>query len=141
MLEDPAVGECVVIEHPAPPNPYLEGVVAHIKEVTPYGVLLATDIGSGEYRATLDELTRPADMNGKFHHLPQPPKPPGHRPQSANVGYDGQAVSAAGGASDRSQSKSLGYTGDPCGKCGSLTLRRTGVCTTCDTCGDNSGCS
>ncbi len=33
-----------------------------------------------------------------------------------------------------------GYTGDVCSVCGSLRMRRTGTCSTCDDCGDNSGC-
>ena len=39
------------------------------------------------------------------------------------------------------QAKWKGYEGDPCGTCHSFTLKRTGVCVTCDTCGSNSGCS
>lgn len=35
----------------------------------------------------------------------------------------------------------FGFTGDPCQQCGMFTLRRTGLCTTCSSCGWNSGCS
>jgi ribonucleoside-diphosphate reductase alpha chain len=34
-----------------------------------------------------------------------------------------------------------GYEGDPCSKCGQLTLVRSGACMRCDTCGETSGCS
>jgi ribonucleoside-diphosphate reductase alpha chain len=33
-----------------------------------------------------------------------------------------------------------GYEGDPCGKCGQLTLVRSGACLRCDSCGETSGC-
>jgi hypothetical protein len=31
------------------------------------------------------------------------------------------------------------YTGEACGRCGSLNLVRTGTCKTCQDCGDSSG--
>lgn len=34
-----------------------------------------------------------------------------------------------------------GYTGDVCGTCGSLAMRRNGVCLVCDACGTTTGCS
>ena len=34
-----------------------------------------------------------------------------------------------------------GYEGDPCSKCGQLTLVRSGACMRCDSCGETSGCS
>lgn len=33
-----------------------------------------------------------------------------------------------------------GYDQQPCDRCGSLTLRRTGTCLTCETCASTSGC-
>jgi ribonucleoside-diphosphate reductase alpha chain len=33
-----------------------------------------------------------------------------------------------------------GYEGDPCSKCGQLTLVRSGACMRCDSCGETSGC-
>lgn len=42
----------------------------------------------------------------------------------------------------RGEAKARGYTGDMCQNptCGSFTMRRTGTCLTCDTCGFNEGC-
>ncbi|MFH1391179.1 MAG: adenosylcobalamin-dependent ribonucleoside-diphosphate reductase [Candidatus Diapherotrites archaeon] len=37
--------------------------------------------------------------------------------------------------------KEKGYTGDQCGGCGSMRVRRNGACTVCDDCGQTSGCS
>lgn len=34
-----------------------------------------------------------------------------------------------------------GYTGDECGQCGSMKMRRNGACLLCDSCGSTSGCS
>lgn len=34
-----------------------------------------------------------------------------------------------------------GYTGDPCGTCGALRLKRNGACLVCDACGTTTGCS
>lgn len=44
-------------------------------------------------------------------------------------------------AMDRKQAREAGYTGDPCGTCGALTMTRNGNCTKCDSCGATSGCS
>jgi ribonucleoside-diphosphate reductase alpha chain len=35
----------------------------------------------------------------------------------------------------------MGYEGDPCPECGSLTLVRNGTCLKCDSCGGTTGCS
>jgi len=37
--------------------------------------------------------------------------------------------------------KALGYTGETCGSCGSLRVKRNGSCTVCESCGGTSGCS
>ncbi len=38
------------------------------------------------------------------------------------------------------QARQKGYEGDPCSKCGQLTLVRSGACMRCDSCGETSGC-
>jgi ribonucleoside-diphosphate reductase alpha chain len=45
------------------------------------------------------------------------------------------------GAAAREQAVQKGYTGDPCGQCGHLTMVRNGACLKCMTCGSSSGCS
>ena len=37
--------------------------------------------------------------------------------------------------------KSRGYTGEACGSCGSMRVKRNGSCTLCEDCGSTSGCS
>ncbi|MFW6347985.1 MAG: adenosylcobalamin-dependent ribonucleoside-diphosphate reductase, partial [Cyclonatronaceae bacterium] len=39
------------------------------------------------------------------------------------------------------RARSMGYTGDACGDCGSMTMVRNGTCLKCETCGATSGCS
>jgi ribonucleoside-diphosphate reductase alpha chain len=39
------------------------------------------------------------------------------------------------------QAKLKGYSGEPCGNCGSWTLVRNGTCLKCETCGSTTGCS
>lgn len=41
----------------------------------------------------------------------------------------------------RAVATARGYTGDVCGTCGSLAMRRSGVCLVCDACGTTTGCS
>ena len=43
--------------------------------------------------------------------------------------------------SDYEKAKQLGYTGDSCVECGSMTMVRNGTCLKCITCGSTSGCS
>lgn len=33
-----------------------------------------------------------------------------------------------------------GYSGNVCGRCGGLRMKRTGTCVTCEDCGENEGC-
>lgn len=39
----------------------------------------------------------------------------------------------------RAVARAQGYTGDPCNTCGSLSMRRAGICLVCDSCGSTSG--
>ncbi|MEK6958074.1 MAG: LAGLIDADG family homing endonuclease, partial [archaeon] len=39
------------------------------------------------------------------------------------------------------EAREKGYTGDQCGACGSMRVKRNGACTLCDDCGTTSGCS
>jgi ribonucleoside-diphosphate reductase alpha chain len=51
-------------------------------------------------------------------------------------------TSAADEADERvKEAKALGYTGDSCGGCGSMKVKRNGSCTLCIDCGETSGCS
>jgi ribonucleoside-diphosphate reductase alpha chain len=43
--------------------------------------------------------------------------------------------------SDYDRAKQLGYTGDSCPECGSMTMIRNGTCQKCITCGSTTGCS
>lgn len=39
------------------------------------------------------------------------------------------------------KAKSMGYTGEVCGSCGSMNVRKNGSCSVCEDCGATSGCS
>jgi ribonucleoside-diphosphate reductase alpha chain len=55
--------------------------------------------------------------------------------------YPVAVVGPAGPPRDaRAVARLKGYEGDPCCKCGQLTLVRTGNCSRCDSCGESSGC-
>ena len=43
--------------------------------------------------------------------------------------------------SDYDRAKQMGYTGDSCPECGSMTMIRNGTCLKCITCGSTTGCS
>lgn len=53
-----------------------------------------------------------------------------------------QAVKNSESQEDKyNRARQMGYTGDACGDCGSMTLVRNGTCLKCNTCGATSGCS
>lgn len=51
-----------------------------------------------------------------------------------------EAPRALSGSGVRTMAKPL-YTGDACKLCGAVTMRRSGTCFVCDTCGETTGCS
>ena len=52
-----------------------------------------------------------------------------------------QTVKINNSDSDYDRAKQLGYTGDSCPECGSMTMIRNGTCLKCMTCGSTTGCS
>ncbi len=58
---------------------------------------------------------------------------------SATTATQTQATSSY--ESDYDKAKQLGYTGEACPECGSMTMVRNGTCSKCITCGSTSGCS
>jgi ribonucleoside-diphosphate reductase alpha chain len=60
----------------------------------------------------------------------------------APAGAAGENVfPAAIGSSRRKEARAKGYTGEQCGECGSMRVKRNGACTVCEDCGTTSGCS
>ena len=53
----------------------------------------------------------------------------------------GKAQAQDEAESDYDRAKQLGYTGDSCPECGSMTMIRNGTCQKCITCGSTTGCS
>lgn len=73
-------------------------------------------------------------------------------PLDEPIAIEGVPIAPAATASRMSQAidsfddkynhaRQMGYTGDACGNCGSMTLVRNGTCLKCNTCGETSGCS
>jgi len=64
----------------------------------------------------------------------------------ATLSAGGSAASTASRSTPRTttavqQARWMGYEGDPCPECGSLTLVRNGTCLKCESCGATTGCS
>tara|TARA_R110001599_G_scaffold69410_1_gene195216 strand:+ start:8719 stop:12324 length:3606 start_codon:yes stop_codon:yes gene_type:complete len=57
------------------------------------------------------------------------------------VAPQAKAKAASSYETDYEKAKQLGYTGDACPECGSMTMVRNGTCMKCITCGSTSGCS
>lgn len=52
-----------------------------------------------------------------------------------------EAVIPASLSERRQAAVAAGYTGDPCPTCLSFTLKQSGTCLVCETCGSTTGCS
>ena len=69
-------------------------------------------------------------------------KPAPEVAETAAVAAQAKAVTETDEAqSDYDRAKQLGYTGDSCPECGSMTMIRNGTCQKCITCGSTTGCS
>ncbi|MEO1021109.1 MAG: vitamin B12-dependent ribonucleotide reductase [Bacteroidota bacterium] len=66
---------------------------------------------------------------------------PVEAPQVAAAATEPVAKAKSSYESDYEKAKQLGYTGDACPECGSMTMVRNGTCLKCITCGSTSGCS
>jgi ribonucleoside-diphosphate reductase alpha chain len=77
---------------------------------------------------------------------PVAPSSPAAPIRSLNVTPETTAKATVSEASnvfehDYNKARQMGYTGDICGDCGSMTMVRNGTCLKCNTCGATSGCS
>jgi len=107
-------------------------------------------------QVSTEDIRHDAVGSGKDQHK----KPDGETEDDANVRpiavgeTRSQANLSAGGSSAATASRSsavsttavqqarwMGYEGDPCPECGSLTLVRNGTCLKCESCGATTGCS
>ena len=69
-------------------------------------------------------------------------KQPAPAPETVSDGQQAKSKEAKGSyESDYERAKELGYTGDSCPECGSMTMVRNGTCQKCITCGSTTGCS
>lgn len=59
----------------------------------------------------------------------------------ARCGYTMEAPPAEPAGFARASAARAGYDGNACTRCQNFTLRRSGTCMVCDTCGETTGCS
>ncbi|MEE4270812.1 MAG: vitamin B12-dependent ribonucleotide reductase [Thermoanaerobaculales bacterium] len=108
-------------------------------------------------QVSTEDIRHDAVGSGKDQHK----KAPGEKPDDANVrpiavgenrsqatlnSGSSSAATASRSSSSHSttavqQARWMGYEGDPCPECGSLTLVRNGTCLKCESCGATTGCS
>mgnify|MGYP001827632211 FL=1 len=107
-------------------------------------------------QVSAEDIRHDAVGSGKDQHK----KPAGEKPSDENVrpiavGQTRTEGSMSGGGSSAAtatrssnptatavqQARWMGYEGDPCPECGSLTLVRNGTCLKCESCGATTGCS
>ncbi len=107
-------------------------------------------------QVSIEDIRHDAVGGGKDQHK----KPPGEEADDANVrpiavgqsrthatmSAGGSAAATVGRSSSPTttavqQARWMGYEGDPCPECGSLTLVRNGTCLKCESCGATTGCS
>ncbi len=88
-------------------------------------------------------LSRPLSHPRSSHLHPTPQRSGGTGSTgSSSSDYASQPRVAAHALAERIRlARQRGYEGDPCPKCGQLTLVRSGACLRCDTCGETTGCS
>lgn len=109
------VGDPVVLVTPG--NPHLDGVRGVVKSLAPWGYIVSTPVGSGEFRAFPEEV------------------------ELERVGTAYQAVAETPVDLKYAASREQGYSGDVCPVCQGSRMRRNGSCLVCEQCGSTSGCS
>lgn len=62
-------------------------------------------------------------------------------PAAGIAGDDAAGTEKKVSSDDYNRARQLGYTGDSCPECGSMTMVRNGTCLKCITCGSTTGCS
>lgn len=73
-----------------------------------------------------------------------PVLPVADTPRSATPKLDATLIAGEAGAPlhlDRTRARNSGYTGDQCGHCNSMRMKRNGSCLVCEDCGQSTGCS
>jgi ribonucleoside-diphosphate reductase alpha chain len=69
------------------------------------------------------------------------PEPAPTTADSGEAGAQQKAVRSDSYESEYDKAKQMGYTGEACPECGSMTMVRNGTCMKCITCGSTTGCS
>ncbi len=87
---------------------------------------------------TLRPVDEPDPYDQQSYASPEPQKGQDPTPATAKVSSSSKQIE---GSAQYQRAKKMGFTGDVCGDCGSMTMVRNGTCLKCTTCGSTSGCS
>jgi ribonucleoside-diphosphate reductase alpha chain len=99
----------------------------------------AVGTGSKQHKPELDDDAIEAEM-AHVQPIAVGQRTAGFAPPTATPSaLTGAAIVRATSAAERA--RYMGYEGDPCPECGSLTLVRNGTCLKCNSCGATTGCS
>lgn len=134
-----------------PNNPYLHGHPGVVKELTPYGAVVATSAAaSGQYRAFPHELD-PIDFDPPVPPMEAEVTGPTATMMTASPAMPAPAPSAvreqahrhraaAAAARRAKETDVMSPTGNICARCGSCRMVRSGACEVCLDCGESGGC-
>ncbi len=108
-------------------------------------ICIALMMAPDEARRLYDELAADGIELSQVVLIDPPPQSPGAilgeaaQPNDAEIVEFDQAL-ATGAATALRSVQAGGFTGEACPMCGQFAMRRTGPCSTCQSCGHNSGC-
>jgi hypothetical protein len=141
-----------------PDNPYLHGHPGVVKELTPYGAVVATSAAaSGQYRAFPHEMdpidfdppAAPAEVSqpvgtaveavdtASVVEAKVAPAPSAVRDQARRRAL---VATRAAAARKAKETDIMSPTGNMCDRCGSMRMVRSGACEVCLDCGESGGC-
>ncbi len=102
------------------------------------------DLAHVDSEEILTRKLRPSEQKKRDEEYTQADAQTEPAPEPETVTEDASAVQSqttSSYESDYERAKELGYTGDSCPECGSMTMVRNGTCQKCITCGSTTGCS
>lgn len=141
-----------------PENATLNGTLAIVAEPTEWGAhCWAPAAATGRFRAWRDEMEligealtptvattisepTPAELEQQAEDWRTWANGQNDRKADAN-GAEAGLKRRKEAVMKRQEARESGYTGNACDICGSVRVKQTGPCVTCEACGANSGCS
>ncbi|MEX0720245.1 MAG: vitamin B12-dependent ribonucleotide reductase [Balneolaceae bacterium] len=104
--------------------------------------IMSRDLRPADEDAPVTTGTKNASAVSKQEVVPEPkPEPVEAKKDSTQTAKSSAQASNDSYESDYEKAKQMGYTGEACPECGSMTMVRNGTCMKCITCGSTTGCS